>query len=222
MMSKLVVYTAITGGYGDQLKTPKIPHSEMLDVDFVCFSDCVTNPPSPWIVKPPAWQHQSSSRRTARYHKLHPHLLFPDADFSIWIDGSEQLAYSPRKLIARYLASTDFATFKHPDRSTVAAEVSACIRLKKDQPTVLTRHLSKYQAEGFRDQSGMYETAMVLRRHTPQIERTNNMWWSELTNGSLRDQVSLPYVLHKTGTKVKHVAGCRGRCPYLVHKPHKR
>lgn len=221
-MSQIVVYTAITGGYGDQLRAPQLDPNELQGIEFVCFSDCVKDPPAPWTVRPPVWQHNTSSRRTARYHKLHPHVLFPNAEYSIWLDGSEQLVFPPSKLIARYLSSLDFATFKHPDRNTIAAEVAACIRLKKDNPITLTKQLGKYQNAGFKDKAGMYETALVLRRHTPSVIRLNELWWAEMANGSLRDQVSLPYVLDKTGSRVKHVTGSRGKCPYLRHKPHGR
>ena len=221
-MSDIVVYTSITGGFNDRLSPPIADKKSLKNVDFVCFSDNPSQITPPWNVLRPRWEHPTSSRRTSRYHKLNPHRLFPNVKYSIWIDGSEQLLAQPRALIKKYLGKADFATFAHPQRTKVSEEVRACIRLKKDDPDVLIEHGKRYQQHlHFDDTSGLFETAMVLRRHTPEVAAFNELWWAELFNGSLRDQVSLPFAIHQTGLKVGIVEGRRGGCQHLRHTPHK-
>ena len=217
---KIVVYTAITGGFDDTLLTPGVGTQALHGIKFVCYSATVGFTPRPWSVVQPAWKHPHNARRTARYHKLHPHKLFPDADVSVWLDGSEQLLASPRKLIEKYLRGSDFATLRHPLRNTVKQEARACNRLKKDDAATLASQLGRYDKDKFPDKSGLFETCIVIRRHTPKIAELNEFWWSEIVRGSLRDQVSLPYALYKTGVNPNIITGQRGQCPYLRHRTH--
>ena len=81
-MGRLVIYTCITGAY-DILVDPV---AIFPGVDFVCFTD--------HDVKRKVWQLRNPVHReknallTARWHKLHPHELFPDYDYSLWVDGN--------------------------------------------------------------------------------------------------------------------------------------
>ena len=42
-----------------------------------------------------------------------------------------------------------------------------------------------------------YETGILLRMNTNRVHYFNDIWWSEIQNGSLRDQLSIPYVVWK-------------------------
>ena len=218
-MSRLVVYTAIMGSNGDKLRPPlNIPDS--CDADFVCFSDHIKQPVGRWRIVKPVWSHPTCSRRTARYHKVNPHTVFPTAECSIWLDGSEQLLEPPEGLIERYLSTRDFAAFKHPQRRTVSKEVVACVRLKKDKSNTLAKQLNRYIKEGFKDKTGLFETGMLVRRHTDKVRQISELWWEEIEKGSFRDQVSLPYVLDKLDTRINHIAGRGFNCPHLKYWPH--
>lgn len=219
-MSKLVVYTAIMGRNGDQLRRP-VNVSTDCDADFVCFSDVITRPADRWRVVKPVWSHSTCSRRTARYHKINSHLLFPEAECSIWLDGTHQLTQSPEPLISSYLANHDFATFKHQQRNTVSAEVSACVRLRKEKSSVLAKQLNRYIRDGFLDKTGLFETGMLIRRHSDKVKRINELWWEEIKKGSFRDQVSLPYVVDQLGVKINRIFGSHRGCPHMRYYPHR-
>src|SRR5262245_26277455 len=78
----VVVYTVVTGGY-DPLR---VPGSVTPGYDYVAFLDQGTPGVSgPWQRRPVTVMERSPDV-AARYYKLHPHLLFPDHDASVYID----------------------------------------------------------------------------------------------------------------------------------------
>lgn len=192
---KIAVYTSITGGFENKLRTPLVSLSA--DVDLICFSECIGRAPYPWKLLPPVWEH-SDPRRTSRYHKVNPHIVLPDYDYWLWMDGNQQLAESPEKLIGTYLPKgTNFASYKHPDRSTLQEELAACIKLDKDDQGLMESQIAHYAKEGYPDVDGLLETTVVLRRKCHETDSVNDDWWDEIHRGSRRDQLSLPFVLWK-------------------------
>ena len=119
-MSKIVVYTAIAGNY-DTLKEP--PGKLLKEADFVAFCD--------FIPTTRAWQIQKTCAefadpaRNAKIHKILPHIFFPEATYSLWIDGSVKInrAFPIRQWIEEYLGEHDLAVFKHPARQIGRAHV---------------------------------------------------------------------------------------------------
>ncbi len=197
-MSKIVVYTAITGHY-DTLKEP--PAELQKGVDFVAFLDYEPAATS-WQVRP-ACSEFADPCRNAKFHKMLPHLCFPEAEYSVWIDGSIQIdfRFPVAQLIEEYLKDYDFVTLKHPCRQCIYEEAAECIRLGKDDPPVIQRQMAAYRHEGFPANLGLAETGVILRRHTAKIRRFNEAWHDEIKKYSRRDQLSFNYVAHKMGMK---------------------
>lgn len=221
MVSKFVVYTAITGGFKNQLRAPLNMLPKDADVEFVCFSDCVFEAPAPWKIFPPTWEHDDP-RRTARYHKLLPHRLFPDAEYWLWMDGNQQLTASPWELVDRYVAEHDFCTYKHPDRKNIHEELGACIRMEKDDNTVMRAQVQGYERDGYNSRNDtLFETTAVLRRNTPKIQFVNERWWTDLKSGSVRDQLSLPPVLWKAEQKCAIMEGQRDKPVHFKYFAHR-
>jgi hypothetical protein len=91
-----VVYTAITGGR-DTLKDPLFVPPGWL---FVCFIDSPHVGSHIWDVRPLAWSSSDRDpRRTARWHKLNAHKLFPEDSVSIWTDASVRVTGDWRHLL---------------------------------------------------------------------------------------------------------------------------
>jgi hypothetical protein len=79
-------------------------------------------------------------------------------------------------------------------------EISACLRLRKDEPEVLHAQRARYAAAEYPAGHGLYETGVVLRQHDNALCRhLDDTWWEELCAGSRRDQVALPFALYRTG-----------------------
>lgn len=222
-MNDLVVYTAITGNCVDKLH-PVEPAEDIKGrrVKFVCFTHAAT-PVRGWEIRPPVWEHNDNARRTARWHKIMSHFLFPEAEWTIWHDGSHNFKIDPCQLIDEVsLWAGTFATFKHPLRDCMYQELQACLKLKKDNARIMQAQVAGYRAAGMPEHFGLFETACVVRHNREEVKKINEAWWQEIASGSLRDQLSLPYVLWRNpdSVVVSRISGCRDRSQWFDVYPH--
>jgi hypothetical protein len=194
----IVVYTAITGDY-DSLKEQ--PHTATNGADFVAFLD-EPRKSKTWRSRPIHTNFQDPARN-AKIHKVLSHIYFPDALYSLWIDGSVTIRfpYSMRRLIQLYLADCDLAVFQHAMRTCIYQEASVCLQRRLDDPAIIWRQIRRYTKEGYPPNAGLGECTLVLRRHTDTVKAFNEAWWEEITHGSKRDQLSFPYAARKVGLR---------------------
>lgn len=229
-MNGLVVFTAIMGRFSNKLRpplwAPRLHNGASVgegdrSVCFVCFSDFLGSAPEPWHLLPPVWEHEDP-RRTARYHKVMAHELFPNAEVTLWADGNQQLAEDPWILADKYLTpDTHVATYKHPLRRCVHEELDACIKLEKDNPALMRSQVMSYQQAGYPKNHGMCETTVMLRRNVPEIHGLNEQWWAEIQQGSKRDQLSFNFVLWRLGLKYARMAGRRDKPAHFKYFAHR-
>lgn len=207
------VYTCITGD--------KDILSEDINVDgakAVCFTD---NPELKSVV----WEIRliptlfKDIRRDSRLPKMLPHIYFPDAEYSLYLDGNIICKVPINKLIREWLQDTDIAVFKHSTRNCLFDEAQEAIRLELDSEDVINVHIRRY--EGFPKQKGLYQCGVILRRHTLQIKRLNEMWWAEYCMGCKRDQVSFPFCLEKEGVAINAINSHAYLHPYFEYFDHK-
>lgn len=197
-----VAYTAITGGK-DNLRVDQ--NFDAAD-RFVAFIDFTPEDAGDWLVVP-AHDNFKENNRNAKIHKILPHQYF-DCDYSLWMDGTIALVKPMDYLIEKYLGDADIATFKHPGRPGIYEEAEACKKLGKGDPAKIDKQIATYKKEEYPEQFGLYECTVILRRHTKEVEKLNNYWWSEISRHSRRDQLSFPYVVEeKLGIKVNTFEG---------------
>ena len=200
----IVVYTAITQGYDDLKEQPR--HATE-GADFVAF----LSQPAPSRTWWPRPIHTSFSDpvRNAKIHKILPHIYFPDAAYSVWIDGAVTIQYphSIQQLVDLYLADCDLAVFQHELRTCIYQEAGVCLRRRLDDAAILWKQVCRYTREGYPPNAGLAECSVVLRRHTPAVNAFNETWWEEITRGSKRDQLSFPYVARKLGLRYGTLPG---------------
>jgi hypothetical protein len=121
------------------------------------------------------------------------------------MDGNMRLlSLSIDELIAMFMRDADMAIFTHPDRNCLYKEAEVCRARKLDDLSIIQRQVNRYKQEKFPKGNGLFECTVILRRHTPEVEQFNEMWWDEICKSSKRDQISFPYVLGKS--KVKYVS----------------
>jgi hypothetical protein len=119
------------------------------------------------------------------------------------MDGNVKLiSLSIDELVSTFLREADMAVFVHPDRNCLYKEAEVCKKLRLDEATKIQTQINKYKKEGMPAGAGLFECTILLRRHTEAVKRFNEMWWSEISNGSKRDQISFPYVLKKSNVKL--------------------
>lgn len=165
-------------------------------MDYVAFTDQETQS-NGWEVRPLA-RTCASPRLTARWHKLHVQELFPNATISIWLDDTHRPKGCSRDLV-QWLQDAEIAACPHYSSTSTLDEAFEIIRLQKDEPGRVWRQYRRQMAAGFPDNVGVWETGVLVRKHTPQLQRLNECWWGCVVYGSWRDQLSFPYALWETG-----------------------
>ena len=226
---KLVVYSCVTGSYDNARKTLfKSRAKAEKDTRYVLFTDAflpkrVKATDTYWDVKPLVWRHKRCPVRTSRWHKINSHILFPEADYTVWIDGSltiKSIAVAS-ELVLRYLGDRPLATFRHPQRNCVYEEAAVCMQLKRDQEATIVRQMNTYRGDSYPLFHGLVETACLIRKTTPEITRFNEAWWKEMDLHSFRDQLSFNYVSWKSGLTYAVIPGQRDKSSFFIHSLHK-
>lgn len=192
---RLVVYTAMFGDY-DDLFMPSLEQAEICD--FVIFTD-QENVPPPWRRGPTSYATPNRIKRN-RFYKLLPHRLFPDYEWSLYLDGNVDLRMDPLAFLDRHSRhGSDFLVFRHPSRTSILEELAACIELRKDNAELMVRQVAGYLEDGFRHAFALTQNNIMLRRHNdPALMALSEAWWAEVQSKSQRDQLSLSYVIEKT------------------------
>ena len=194
-----VVYTCISGGYDNLLRLKcRDPRWE-----YVCFTD---NPAilcngehNGWKIRPMEFSALDNVRN-ARWHKMHPHKLFRDYKYSIWIDGNVQVRSPLLYDTADKLMASGETLFvpQHPYRDCVYEEANAVLAMHKDSPEAVARHVGILRSQGMPEHAGLHETNVVFRRHDDKaVIAMMEDWFSYVERFSRRDQLSFDFVLWK-------------------------
>lgn len=134
-------------------------------------------------------------RRNAKIYRILSH-KFIDEEYALWVDGNIDLKVTEQELID-LMGDKDVLAFKHPyGRDCLYQEAEECKRLGLDYPELIDEQIARYRAEGFKEHQGLWQTGVLLRRQTEEVQRLNEKWWAELCLGSMRDQISFPYIFY--------------------------
>jgi len=210
----MIIYTAIFDHF-DQLRPPRGPHGGH---NYVCICNPPLRIPAPWSVS--VRPTVITPRRSARYYKILSHKAFPDAPVTVWHGGNVQLRKDPRDLLD-IMGDNDIAVLKHSERTSPYHEAEACINWQKSTPSTVHAQMARYRQEGFPgDRLSML--FLIVRRHTGRIKELNELWWSEIEQGSIRDQLSFDYACWKLGIVPSIIPGGTYRGPHYVRYEHRK
>jgi hypothetical protein len=210
---KLVVYTAVFGNY-DAIRAPR---ARIGGVDYVSFADDPRLVGEGWNAGPlPAALQGLSPASRNRWLKMHPHLLFPEHDISLYVDGNIEVIGDVAELARTAVRAGPLSMYDHPFRSCLYDEALACAWVGLDWLDAIARHVERYARDGFPRQAGLFEANVIIRRHhDPVVIRAMERWWREWTDGIKRDQLSLTYALWREGLAAQSL----GRHdPRFVHR----
>ena len=216
---KTVVYTAITGRY-DKLKKGPATGDE-----FIAFVDSgIKREVPPWkIVTCDVTFHRPVL--TAKWYKMMPHKLFPDCDYSLWVDGSVEMREerTVARLVEEYMGDGEIVLFRHNIRNCIYEEAWECIKKGLDDKSTIYRQVSKYTREGYPSNAGLAEATVLLRKHNRAVNSFNEAWWEEICNHSVRDQISFNFLSQKMGIKVNYFPGTiHGNDLFKKHRHRKK
>lgn len=206
-----VVYSCVTGNYDS------IPLYRYLnpDWDYVLFTDneeiLKFKNYGGWKVRKIS-HFENDNTKTNRWYKLHPNILFPEYDESIYIDANifinakdffdeiEEKSVNHTILIPRH----PFLDCIYKEIDRVLVEV--CGIEKRADPEPVKKMKEFLEKENFPKNYGLNENNIIYRRHNDEkVIKIMDEWWFFLENYSSRDQCSLSYVLWKNNIKPEDI-----------------
>lgn len=206
----------------DPLKPIRAQHD--IDVEWIAVTDDpvlgsgATNEPLGWrtVYHPKPGVHPCLA---AKEPKMCPQ-RFTDARTTIWLDASFRVT-SPTfvvELLAR-LGEERIGQFAHPWRDCIydEAEVAAAMARYDGQP--IAEQAAYYQAMRHPAHWGLWETGVIVRRHTPLTESFGLVWLAENERWSHQDQISEAPILRAHGLRPVTLGPSSRDCAWLEYQP---
>jgi hypothetical protein len=204
---KITLYSCIASAYDEPIPIGLV--SDRVD-SCIMFTDN-------HAAKAPGWEVRALASPSGitqpnlinRYHKFFPHRVLDDVDVSIYIDGNIRIIKDIGPLLDSFIGSDkEIGVFSHPQRKNIVEETCACINLNKfsDEDKIrVVSQLEFYAKEKYRLNSELYAATVLFRRHRNLdiLDKTMSLWWEQINKYCARDQISLPYVLWKSGVPYK-------------------
>jgi hypothetical protein len=216
----ITVYTVIVANYDNLAALPV--QAIAPSVRYVCFTDRPRQV-SPWEAQPFP-QALENAHRMSRIPKMLPHLLLPEADISVYMDGAFTLCAPPRQMVAELLGDADVALFHHPANKGIHDERNFYQRQHGFVPADVEAEYQRYCSLGIPISGEFWAGGFILRRHNERVAKFNELWMREFLRGSANDQFSLYYALstmiREGGLNVRGLSGyysAQGRLGYHFH-----
>jgi hypothetical protein len=168
---------------------------EELSEKFDCFlfTDSNLEPVNGWnIIKVDSIY--KNPRFTAKIFKIVTHKVLPEYDSYIWFDSNMLINGDLYSSVLSYL-DLDLVFFEHNKRKCIYDEIRECIKWGKDSSNTLSLIQQRYLHLGVPKNLGLYNCGFFIRNNTRLVNDIFDAWWIELCHGSIRDQISFPYVL---------------------------
>ncbi|XP_021903774.1 uncharacterized protein LOC110819008 [Carica papaya] len=171
-------------------------------------------------------------RRNGKVPKILTHRLFPETQYSIWIDGKMELIVDPLLILERYLwrEKNTFAIAQHKHHHSIYEEADANKRRKRYARPLIDLHMKIYRYEGMEPwslkkstPSDVPEGAVIIREHTALNNLFSCLWFNEVHLFTPRDQLSFGYVVYRLGPAFKFYMfpNCEYNSLFTLH-PHTR
>ncbi|XP_004234118.1 probable hexosyltransferase MUCI70 [Solanum lycopersicum] len=150
-------------------------------------------------------------RRNGKVPKLLLHRLFPNARYSLWIDGKLELVVDPYQILERFLwrKNASFAISRHYKRFDVFVEAEANKAAAKFDNASIDFQVEFYKKEGLAPYSraklpitsDVPEGCVIIREHIPISNLFTCLWFNEVDRFTPRDQISFAIVRDKIMSK---------------------
>lgn len=168
-------------------------------------------------------------RRNGKVPKILTHRLFPQARYSIWIDGKMELIVDPLLILERYLwrGNHTFAIARHKHHQSIYEEGDAIKRRKRYARPLVDLQMKIYRYEGMElwnpmkmNPSDVPEGAVIIRKHTPLNNLFSCLWFNEVNLFTPRDQLSFGHVVYRLGKSFKFFMfpNCEYNSLFILHR----
>lgn len=199
--NKVAIYTCIVGGY-DEILEPVYYNAKC---DYYAVTDKEVDEGSVWkkIDINKFKLDDLGNGEKNRFIKMHPHLLFSEYDFSLYVDGNIRIMTDVLPLVEQ-MGGSFLGVHRHNLRDCIYTEANVIMRGKRFAKIkdAVIKQVAAYKQEGFKNHQGLYENPILIRKHNDKrcIELMES-WWAEMNRYTMRDQLSLPFVIWKSGVQ---------------------
>lgn len=170
-------------------------------------------------------------RLQAKIPKLFGWELNPGYDFYLYLDANITLA-SPDALeyLIEQIQDNDIVVLRHPGRPNIRQEVRYTRKgINQESMYMLSRYKGEFLKEMYdlvQEDKDFVDDLLVnggvfLYRNTEQVQSMMKEWWYYITRYIVQDQIPFPYVLKKSGIKVKVLDHVYDKWNYLSVSRHK-
>jgi len=199
---KIAIYTCITGKYDNVLEPYYIDEK----CDYFVFTDeNIETMVYQKVHIPQTIKNLNDNVLINRYIKMHPHELFEkDYDYAIYIDGNIQQISDLSAFVNNINDEIGISMHKHSIRKCIYDESKILKVYKKGNPKFIKKQVEQYKKEDFPIEYGMAEANIIVTNLKSNIsKKIFEDWWEEFVKTkSMRDQLSLPYVMWKNNVKM--------------------
>ncbi|MBO7719581.1 MAG: DUF616 domain-containing protein, partial [Methanosphaera sp.] len=195
---KMAIYTAVTGSYDE----PVIPSYVNEDFDYICFTDNPNLKSDFWDIRLMDESNLDDVRKVRSY-KILAHKYLSEYEYSLWIDTNIELTDDITDYIHKYSKNNKLLAIKHIERDCIYDEARTCITSAKDTDVdIINSQIEGYRNDSYPEHNGLISSGVLFRNHNdPEVIRLMEDWFSQLMEGSYRDQLSFNYVCHKNDFK---------------------
>lgn len=211
---KVAVYTAMTGDY-DNVQPPHYVDEEF---DYYFLTDNKNlEVPRPYTKIVRDW----SEPRGDKLEKiLIPKEIRDNYDYCIWHDAS-MIQLSSLSWLIRDM-NKGWAIPVHKSRSCITEELQAVAYYKKENLDKVNAQVQRYLNNEMPLGYGVWEAGLMIRDCKDQkVLDICHHWWEEYLIGSMRDQLSLPYVFWMFDFKPNMIPRSATRGVYYTIQQHK-
>lgn len=214
---RIAIYTCVIGGY--DIISPPLAIEDNCDYYIISDDSSLANNVFKWIdVNSLIPNINMSPKDKNRYCKMNPHKIFPNFDFTIYLDGSIQIIKPISHNIDK-VGITGLALHKHRKSDCIYSEAIflnwlGVIRNKKD----IVDEMNRYINDGFPKHFGMFECGMIVTDlNNYKGKKLYSKWYEEYLRGAKRDQQALMYSLWKLGYVKEDIGNLGGKYNILTN-----
>ena len=169
-------------------------------------------------------------RLQAKIPKMFAWQLKPDYEYYMWLDGNISLAHPDTlKYFHDQIQGHDIVVIRHHRRPNIRQEVRYLRKGLREQSIYL---VSRYGNEEWEAQYNEIKDDFVddllviggifMYRNTPEVQKMMKEWWYHVSRYNVQDQISFPYVLKKSGIKIKILDHDYTQWEMIKHEQHRK
>ena len=130
---------------------------------------------------------------------MHPHLLFPNHRYSLYVDGNCRLLTDMYPYVGM-LNGRSIGIYRYPLSDCFYSNSSFLESLGLVDPELNKAQIEYYRSKGFPEHFGYFECGLILRDHHRDLcKAVMETWWEQYLTFAKRDQQGIMFSLFING-----------------------